>query len=294
MSLGDPRDGHGALAGEAVPVGLGLDEGAEVDAGEEDAVALGAGPQVRSRADVRSSRCRTGGRPSPGLVIGLGILTHVHDRTPPRYCTCDHCRRGHRLRLPRRDARATRARCWRSPTAAAPTTPTSRASRTPCAPSSTPSSSATSTSRPTCTSPSDGVLLAFHDTVLDRVTDATGAIATSTYAEVQRALINGSDPVPTLGRAVRRVPRRPLQHRPEVGRRRARAGRGSSTSARRGTGSASGRSPAGGCAGSAASPGPGGDLGVARRGGGVPAAARSAVARLVTRGRPQVLQVPHR
>jgi glycerophosphoryl diester phosphodiesterase len=45
---------------------------------------------------------------------------------------------------------------------------------------------------------SDGVLLAFHDTVLDRVTDATGAIATSTYAEVQRARINGSDPVPTL------------------------------------------------------------------------------------------------
>ena len=44
----------------------------------------------------------------------------------------------------------------------------------------------------------DGVLLAFHDSVLDRVTDATGAIATSTYAEVQRALINGSDPVPTL------------------------------------------------------------------------------------------------
>jgi glycerophosphoryl diester phosphodiesterase len=45
---------------------------------------------------------------------------------------------------------------------------------------------------------SDGVLLAFHDTVLDRVTDRTGAIATSTYAEVQRARINGSDPVPTL------------------------------------------------------------------------------------------------
>ncbi len=44
----------------------------------------------------------------------------------------------------------------------------------------------------------DGVLLAFHDTVLDRVTDSTGAIADSTYAEVQRARINGSDPVPTL------------------------------------------------------------------------------------------------
>lgn len=45
---------------------------------------------------------------------------------------------------------------------------------------------------------SDGVLLAFHDTVLDRVTDRTGSIAGSTYAEVQRALIGGSEPVPTL------------------------------------------------------------------------------------------------
>jgi glycerophosphoryl diester phosphodiesterase len=44
----------------------------------------------------------------------------------------------------------------------------------------------------------DGVLLAFHDTVLDRVTDTTGRIADSTYAEVQRALIKGSDRVPTL------------------------------------------------------------------------------------------------
>jgi glycerophosphoryl diester phosphodiesterase len=44
----------------------------------------------------------------------------------------------------------------------------------------------------------DGVLLAFHDTVLDRVTDATGEVAQHTYAEVQRALIKGSDPVPTL------------------------------------------------------------------------------------------------
>ena len=35
---------------------------------------------------------------------------------------------------------------------------------------------------------SDGVLLAFHDTVLDRVTDRTGSIAESTYAEVQQAL----------------------------------------------------------------------------------------------------------
>ena len=40
---------------------------------------------------------------------------------------------------------------------------------------------------------SDGVLLAFHDTVLDRVTDRTGSIAESTHAEVQRALIGGSE-----------------------------------------------------------------------------------------------------
>ena len=45
---------------------------------------------------------------------------------------------------------------------------------------------------------SDGVLLAFHDTVLDRVTDRTGSIADSTYAEVQQALIGGREPVPTL------------------------------------------------------------------------------------------------
>jgi glycerophosphoryl diester phosphodiesterase len=45
---------------------------------------------------------------------------------------------------------------------------------------------------------SDGVLLAFHDTVLDRVTDRTGTIAGSTWAEVQEALIGGAERVPTL------------------------------------------------------------------------------------------------
>lgn len=45
---------------------------------------------------------------------------------------------------------------------------------------------------------SDGVLLAFHDTVLDRVTDRTGEIATSTYADVQRALIGARERVPRL------------------------------------------------------------------------------------------------
>lgn len=45
---------------------------------------------------------------------------------------------------------------------------------------------------------SDGVLLAFHDTVLDRTTDQTGEVAASTYAQVQEARIGGREPVPTL------------------------------------------------------------------------------------------------
>ena len=45
---------------------------------------------------------------------------------------------------------------------------------------------------------SDGVLLAFHDDVLDRVTDRTGSIAATSYAEVQAALIGGRERVPTL------------------------------------------------------------------------------------------------
>ena len=45
---------------------------------------------------------------------------------------------------------------------------------------------------------SDGVLLAFHDDVLDRVTDRTGSISDTTYADVQAALIGGRERVPTL------------------------------------------------------------------------------------------------
>jgi glycerophosphoryl diester phosphodiesterase len=44
----------------------------------------------------------------------------------------------------------------------------------------------------------DGVLLAFHDAILDRVTDRRGAIASLRYAEVQAALIGGREKVPTL------------------------------------------------------------------------------------------------
>jgi glycerophosphoryl diester phosphodiesterase len=52
----------------------------------------------------------------------------------------------------------------------------------------------------------DGVLLAFHDEVLDRVTDRTGEIAGATYAEVQQALIGGRERVPTLAELVDAFP----------------------------------------------------------------------------------------
>lgn len=42
----------------------------------------------------------------------------------------------------------------------------------------------------------DGVLIAFHDDKLDRVTDGHGAIAKLTYAEVSRAKIHGIDDIP--------------------------------------------------------------------------------------------------
>lgn len=44
----------------------------------------------------------------------------------------------------------------------------------------------------------DGVLVAFHDVQLDRVTDRTGRITRLPYAEVARARVGGRDPIPTL------------------------------------------------------------------------------------------------
>ena len=44
----------------------------------------------------------------------------------------------------------------------------------------------------------DGALLAFHDLVLDRVSDRRGAIARLTRAEVGQALVGGRERVPTL------------------------------------------------------------------------------------------------
>lgn len=45
---------------------------------------------------------------------------------------------------------------------------------------------------------SDGVLLAFHDDVLDRVTDRVGRISETTWSDTQEALIGGRERVPTL------------------------------------------------------------------------------------------------
>ncbi len=44
----------------------------------------------------------------------------------------------------------------------------------------------------------DGVLLAFHDDRLDRVTDRKGLIAELDYADIREARIGGSEPIPLL------------------------------------------------------------------------------------------------
>ena len=54
---------------------------------------------------------------------------------------------------------------------------------------------------------SDGVLLAFHDAVLDRVTDLEGAIADLTFDEVRLALVGGREQVPTLAQLFDEFPR---------------------------------------------------------------------------------------
>ena len=45
---------------------------------------------------------------------------------------------------------------------------------------------------------SDGVLLAFHDRTLDRVTDRVGVVAQLPWREVREARIGGREPIPTL------------------------------------------------------------------------------------------------
>ncbi|GAA3823917.1 glycerophosphodiester phosphodiesterase [Nocardioides panacisoli] len=52
----------------------------------------------------------------------------------------------------------------------------------------------------------DGVLLAFHDEVLDRVTDRGGAIGDLDLAEIREARIGGREQVPTLAELVDAFP----------------------------------------------------------------------------------------
>ncbi|HWD82784.1 MAG TPA: glycerophosphodiester phosphodiesterase [Kribbella sp.] len=53
---------------------------------------------------------------------------------------------------------------------------------------------------------SDGVVVAFHDDRLDRVTDRTGAIAELPWSEVQKARINGHEPIPRLDELLEHFP----------------------------------------------------------------------------------------
>lgn len=52
----------------------------------------------------------------------------------------------------------------------------------------------------------DGVLIAFHDELLDRATDATGTVAELEYAAVAEARIGGIDPIPTLAELLETFP----------------------------------------------------------------------------------------
>ncbi|GLU48797.1 glycerophosphodiester phosphodiesterase [Nocardiopsis ansamitocini] len=52
----------------------------------------------------------------------------------------------------------------------------------------------------------DGVLLAFHDPTLDRVTDRSGAIAGLPYSEVARAKVGGSEAIPVLEELIGSLP----------------------------------------------------------------------------------------
>ncbi|WGM20686.1 glycerophosphodiester phosphodiesterase [Paenarthrobacter sp. OM7] len=53
---------------------------------------------------------------------------------------------------------------------------------------------------------SDGVLLVFHDSSLDRVTDSAGKVSELTAAEVALARIGGVEPVPTFEELVTALP----------------------------------------------------------------------------------------
>jgi glycerophosphoryl diester phosphodiesterase len=53
---------------------------------------------------------------------------------------------------------------------------------------------------------SDGVLVAFHDATLDRVTDRSGAIGRMPWREVRAARIRGTEPIPLLADVLEKWP----------------------------------------------------------------------------------------
>jgi glycerophosphoryl diester phosphodiesterase len=52
----------------------------------------------------------------------------------------------------------------------------------------------------------DGVLIAFHDHLLDRVTDAAGPVAATRWSDVRRARIGGREPIPTMAELLEACP----------------------------------------------------------------------------------------
>ncbi|HEY4571659.1 MAG TPA: glycerophosphodiester phosphodiesterase [Kribbella sp.] len=53
---------------------------------------------------------------------------------------------------------------------------------------------------------SDGVVIAFHDSRLDRVTDRSGVVAELPWSEVSKARINGHEPIPRLDELLEHFP----------------------------------------------------------------------------------------
>jgi len=52
----------------------------------------------------------------------------------------------------------------------------------------------------------DGMLIAFHDPFLDRVTDIKGRVAAMTWDQVRRAKIRGTDPIPLMSELLDALP----------------------------------------------------------------------------------------
>jgi glycerophosphoryl diester phosphodiesterase len=53
---------------------------------------------------------------------------------------------------------------------------------------------------------SDGVVIAFHDDRLDRVTDRAGMVSELPWSKVRKARINGHEPIPLLSEVLERFP----------------------------------------------------------------------------------------